>query len=466
MVSLSPLFSDNMILQRYQAIKIWGEATIGHTILVELRDENKEILAYASTITLEKGDWSITLPAQSAGDPYSLQIQSGEEKLSVRNIMIGELWVASGQSNMWWTMAMLPADSLVIQHADYPDIRFLTVPEQQSLTTIESVASTKWQVCTPENVLSFSATAYYFARKIHEELDIPVGIISSAIGGTLIESWIPKEGLKMVWELTPAYNKWDAATELPTHRPKDFPSANYNAMIHPYIRFPVKGFIWYHGEENIFFDDSPELYANKMKALILSWRQAWRNETLPFYMVQLTPYRYTSHVAQGQRRIKTTDILPRFWIAQQRATELSHTGIVCTTDLGEIDNLHPIDKKSVGERLSRWALAKDYEQQITFSGPQLDSTKLKKNKVKLFFKYAKNGLRTKDNKAVDSFQISGEDGVFRTAIATILPTSNCIEVYHSQIAQPKQIRFGWWEEAQPNLVNMDGLPAFPFTVKL
>ncbi|MBT4865734.1 MAG: sialate O-acetylesterase [Planctomycetaceae bacterium] len=415
-VTLPKIFGSNMVLQQGQPIKVWGWADAGESVSVEFDGQTATAVADA------KGNWRIELPAKQAdGKTHTLTV-SGENEIALKNILIGEVWLGSGQSNMAWTVKGANDSAKEIAAAKHPQLRLFLVPRAKSATPAKDITGGAWQECSPNSVPGFSATAYFFARELQQKLGVPVGIIASSWGGTRIEPWTPKNGTNAVL---------------------------YNGMIHPLAPFSLRGVIWYQGESNVLSLAGLK-YHDMKKQLIEDWRAAWKNDSLSFYYVHIAPW--GGRYAAGE--------LPKLWEAQSKSLSLPHTGMAVITDaVDNINDIHPKSKQVVGKRLALWALAKNYEQDIVYSGPLYKSMKVEANKIRIEFSHAA-GLASRDDKALSEFTIAAADGKFVPAKATI--DGNTVLVEAEGIAAPKHVRFGWHKTCDPNLVNKAGLPAAPF----
>lgn len=478
-VKMPSIFSDHMVLQRDKPVPIWGQANPGEEVTVEFANQKKTTLANAA------GRWNLTLdPMPANAEPQLLKIGS----VSIQDVLVGDVWLASGQSNMEWEMQMKPDSKAEIPNATHPNLRIIEVPKTVALTPQDDVPAV-WSPCTPESVASFSAVGYYFGLKLHSELNVPVGIIQSAWGGTRIEPWTSEAGFDDVPELkefaadvqaklpgSAAYRRkqeehlaaveaWSktarsalenkqAVPELPA-QPATFtagagtPTALYNAMMHPLVPFAIRGAIWYQGESN---HNEGFVYTDKKKALLASWRAAFQQPELPFYFVQIAPFQY------GE---EDPEILPQFWQAQRECLCIPHTGMAVISDIGEVPDIHPAHKKEVARRLSLWALAKTYgRSEVDPSGPIYASHAIEGNAIRVKFDNASTGLATRDGKPPTHFEIAGRDGLFQEGTATI--EGDSVIVTSSKVAQPRRVRFAWSKTAIPNLMDKDGLPATAF----
>ncbi|MBI1246679.1 sialate O-acetylesterase [bacterium] len=414
-VTLPKIFGTNMVLQQEQPIHIWGWAAPGEEVSVDLAG------ATASTKADNQGNWHTELPARKADGKSLTLTVSGSNKITMDNILMGEVWLGSGQSNMEWRVSGVNDAQKEIADSSNPELRLFLVQRAKSEEPAKDVVG-QWQVSSPETVPAFSATAYFFARELQKELKVPVGIIASSWGGTRIEPWTPANGKGAVL---------------------------YNAMIHPLAPFSIRGVIWYQGESNVMSNAGLKYYDMK-KQLIDDWREVWGNDEISFYYVHIGPW--SGRYAPGE--------LPKLWEAQTKSLTLPHTGMAVITDA--IDNLadiHPKSKQVVGKRLALWALAKDYGRDITYSGPLYKSMDVEGNKIRLHFAYAK-GLAARDDKPLSEFMIAGADDKYVPAEATI--DGDTVVVHADGISDPKNVRFGWHKTCDPNLVNGAGLPAAPF----
>ncbi len=480
-IKLPSILGSHMVIQQNTVIKIWGWAEAGEKINVRGSWQKSG----ASTMADEKGEWITVINSPSAGGPYEILIE-GKNKIVLQDILAGEVWVASGQSNMAMALRRCENAEAEITAADYPDIRLFHV-ERIHNEKPQDDCTGSWVKCTPQSVGDFSAVAYYFGRKLHKELDLPVGLISSSKGGSPAEAWMSIEGLKnasLLSELEEMWHKWQQEfpeaeetyqkkykiwlTEKKQAEKKDKPEpkeprkpiaynmitkphrrpgALYNAMIVPLLHFKVKGVIWYQGENNV---DRPVQYRKLFPALIESWRADRQQKDMSFYYAQIAPFRYT-----GEE--KAASLLRE---AQTMAMTVPNTGMAVTADIGNIDDIHPKNKKDVGERLALWALAKTYDNdKIVCSGPLYRSMQIENSSIRISFDYAKTGLARKGD-SLTHFRIAGKDQKFYPANAII--EGSAILVSSQKVANPVAVRYGWHIATMPNLYNREGLPAVPF----
>ena len=486
-VTLPRVIGSNMVLQRNMQVPIWGWASAGEevTLTLSAEVEGVEPVSTSTVVADAEGNWQVKLPAMAAGGPYALRVK-GSNTLELTNVLFGEVWVCSGQSNMQWSVRASKDSEAEIAAAMYPKIRLFYIPRVPSGLPQQDVTA-DWHETTPETVENFSAVAYYFGRKLYKNLDVPIGLINTSWGGTRIEPWTPSVGLAAVPALTTIYKEvqgvqanyraqlpekmkeieaWIAETRraletdapltpMPdnTHplRHQGRPTALYNGMVHPIVPYAIRGALWYQGESNL---RDGMLYHEKMKALINGWREVWGQDDFPFYFVQLAPFNY------GGRNANPF-FLPQIWEAQTATLALPNTGMAVTTDIGNLRDIHPRNKQEVGRRLALWALAKTYgRDDVTHSGPLYKSMAVEGNTIRLTFDAIGSGLMSRDDKPLTWFKIAGEDKEFVEAKTTI--DSDTVIVSSETVANPVAVRFGWHQSAEPNFVNKEGLPASPF----
>lgn len=479
-VKLPSILSDNMVIQQDTEVNIWGWAQPGEQIAVKGDWQH----VGKSTVADENGDWAVEIASPAAGGPYEISIK-GNNIIILEDVLVGEVWFASGQSNMDMPLKRCENAESEIENATYPDIRFFYV-EHIYNELPQKNCNGSWVKCTPKSASDFSAAAYYFGRQLHQNLGIPVGLISSSKGGSPAEAWMSTEALKsasLLSELIDMWNDWEeqcpdaeksyqieyqqwlrhkkeankkgitvpSEPKKPTacdmiSKPHRRPGALYNAMVAPLLQFKIKGVIWYQGENNV---DRPNQYRRLFPALIKSWSADWQESNFPFYFVQIAPYR---------KREKPQESL--LMEAQMMALTIPNTGMVVTTDIGNIDDNHPKNKLDVGERLAVWALSKTYEiKNIICSGPLYRVMKIENSSIRISFDYAETGL-TSRGKPLTQFEIAGENQKFYPATAEI--EGSTILVNNHNVIKPVAVRYGWCITTIPNLYNREGLPASPF----
>ncbi len=457
-IQLPALVGSHMVLQQNSDVKIWGKANPGETITFTAGWTDEKHTA----TTAPDSTWSFVIITPNAGGPYFVTIQ-GENTIELTDVYIGEVWLCSGQSNMEKPIGERHGQRPTFNHkkeiknANYPRIKLFKVPKRKSLKELNDIKSS-WQSCTPESVeeLKFSAAGYFFGREIHKKLEVPIGLIDATWGGSRIELWTPADAFGMVDGL----DSLAAAAQIPGKKAEGLaPSIFYNAMVAPLTHYSIKGAIWYQGESNLMDINDGLRYENKQKAMIKGWRSAWKNSEMPFYYVQIAPYRYYT---DRQKRVNSPNELPLLWEAQTRGLQIPNTGMVVTTDLvDDLSDIHPRNKLDVGKRLANLALDKTYQVKgIKSESPVFDNAKFKKNKVILAFKNTYGSLIAKNNTAPTCFTIAGHDRKFVKAKAEI--KGDKVIVYNEQLNNPAAVRFAWDEEAQPNLFNAAGLPVIPF----
>lgn len=442
-VKLPAIIGDNMVLQQGEAVPVWGWDDPGTEVTVTLGEA--KVTAKAD----DKGRWQVQLPAMTAGGPHTMTI-AGSNTVTVGNILIGEVWLCSGQSNMEWPVGNSINAQDEIAAADHPRIRGIKIAHVPADKPREDVASSGWQVCSPQTVSGWTAVGYFFARELQQKLDVPVGLIGSNWGGTRIEPWTPPVGFQQVPALK---NIADNLDNFPVKNADgkinhQSPLALYNGMIAPLVPYGIRGALWYQGESN---NGEGMLYFEKSKALISGWRSLWNKPDLPFYLVQLAPFRYGGDPQN----------LPGIWEAQTATLSIPNTGMAVTVDISALHDIHPRNKQDVGKRLSLWALAHLYgKADLVYSGPLYKSMTVEGNKIRLTFDHVGQGLVSRDDKPLTWFTIAGEDQNFVDARAEI--DGDTVVVSADAVAKPVAVRFGWSQEAEPNLSNKNGLPASPF----
>jgi sialate O-acetylesterase len=457
-VTLPRIINHNMVLQRGQPVPIWGWAAPGERIAVEFQGQKK------SATTDQTGRWEVRLSSLKASSDPAQMVVTGGNRLVLTNILVGEVWLCSGQSNMEKPIGSQSGQKPVLNfeqelaNADFPQIRLFKVEKAMAASPLKDVNSRGWFQCSSNahETLKFSAAAYFMGRKIHLELGVPVGLIESSWGGTRIEPWTPPSGFESVKAL---HGKVELSTsgEKISNRT---PTALYNAMIAPLVPFAFRGALWYQGESNMIDVPDGPIYADKMEALIRGWRKAWGMGNFSFYYVQLAPFTYFSD--RDKPRSDSPERLAEMWETQETALRIPNTGMVVTTDLvDDVKDIHPRNKQDVGDRLARLALAKDYHQRnVVWSGPVFRKVKFDNGRALIAFDHTDGGLMCKDGKPLSWFTIAGADQKFVSANAVI--DGDQVIVTSPEVTTPAAVRFAWHEKAMPNLFNGAGLPARPF----
>lgn len=473
-IKLPALISDNMILQQQASVALWGWAQPGEKIEIKNSWSSKKVSVTAGA----DGKWLTHINTAKAGGPYTITF-TGANTITVNNVLLGEVWLASGQSNMEFFIGKTSNGSYtgvinhdeVMQDAEHPDIRTIDVPNKVA-DEPQYEFKAEWKMCTAKTIDTFSAVAYFFAREINKATGYPVGIINATWGGTPAESWTKKELLesdadlnailvryqKQVADFPQANEKYRAdltAWRADSSKTKGAapvaplgPTSNkspyklYNGMIVPIEPYTLKGVIWYQGENNA---EHAFQYRKLFPTMIANWRSDWKEPNLPFYFVQISPHRSQN---------------PEIRDAQLYVYHhVPNTGMAVTTDNGDSLNIHPRNKELVGKRLALWALHNQYgKKDIITSGPLYKSMKTEGNKIRIYFDFDK-GLQAKDGPLTE-FTIAGDDQQFVPAQAVI--EGNTIVVWSDAVKNPKAVRFAWKNVPHPNLYNEAGLPASPF----
>ena len=439
-VRLPSLISDHMIVQQNKPLRLWGWADASEQVTARFGD------ASATTTTDLDGSWQLALPARAASTtPQALTI-TGTNTIVVKDVLIGEVWLCSGQSNMEWPMTKTAHGTKEIPLADHPQIRLFNVNKHIKKPTPQDDVPGMWQACTPEVVAGFSAVGYHFGKSLHAELGVPIGLIGSNWGGTAIEPWTPKVGLDRVPSLANA-----------TAKNGDI----YNGMIHPLTPWSLRGIIWYQGESNCGKGDTA-IYTARTQALVEGWRTVFEQDDLPFYFVQIAPYTYSQKMKRRNSEL-TPESLPRFWEAQQACTNcIADCDMVVVSDItGDVTDIHPRNKRDVGKRLAHLALAKTYRHNdIVSSGPRYETMQIEGSKVHLHFACDQSALASLDGEPLREFMIAGTDKQFVPATAII--RGSTVVVQAPRVTSPQAVRFAWKETAVGNLGNEAGLPAPAF----
>jgi sialate O-acetylesterase len=441
------IIGSNMVLQRDKPVPVWGYGVAGEQVTVQFKGQHKTALADAS------GKWQLFLdPLPASAQPAGMIVSAKGSTIRLQNILVGEVWLCSGQSNMEYSMrknskfekalrSNAPENEL--EKANNPLIRIFLV--RNDFSKPHPVRHT-WDTAAGAPLRDFSAAGYFFAKELCAKLNIPIGVVSAAIPGSRIEPWMPPAGVvrEDTNRQTPDSTNGDAGKF-------------YTTMISPLAPFALRGFLWYQGESNCFLNDTVQ-YTGKMEVLINSWRRLWANNTLPFYYVQIAPF-YYSRSKDGRPHSEQT--LAEFRRAQAAALALPHTGMIITTDLADnLDDIHPAYKWEIGRRLALLALANDYKKKVEYCGPVFRQLKVTGNTLVLYFDHTGGGLASSDGKPLTWFCLAGIDGRFVAADAVI--KDNTVVLTAPGITSPAAVQFAWNESAQPNLFNKEGLPAAPF----
>jgi len=466
-VKLAGVFGDNMVVQRDKPVPVWGSATPGEQVTVEFAGDSQ------TARTNAEGTWLTRLGPFPAGGPHTMTIAANEtETIAIRNILVGEVWIASGQSNMAWSVRETENGDAEIAAAKYPRIRLATV-RGTAVEPQSDIPPLPWTDCNPTTVPWFSAVAYFFGRDLYAALDVPIGLIDTSEGSSPLRSWISREVQYSNLCFTNVIEEYKTFPQrLKAHRQAiakakaegqpvpshvgfyeaftDAPGILYNARIHPLAPFAMRGFLWYQGENEALFRRG-RVYQDQFPLLIADWRKRWGQEDCPFLYVQLAgcgPARPTpaesewAEVRDGQRR----------------GLEVSKTGMVVTTDICEPE-LHPCRKIEVGKRLALLARAIAYGEDVVCSGPLVETVEFRDGKAYISFTHTGAGLETRGD-TLEGFAIAGMDREFFRAEAAI--DQGRVVVYSQEVPEPQVVRYAWADNPRGNLFNADGFPASCF----
>lgn len=451
------VLSSDMVLQQGREVPVWGTAAPGERIQVSFGGQRMSTRADA------EGNWRVDLQPMTASKiPLTMVIKGRQESILFENVLVGEVWLCSGQSNMEYRMKLIPEFLPPAQGEDLAALE-LEKPANEMIRVFNSPrredSPVSWNVADGESLVNTSVAGYFFAKSIQEQLDVPVGIITSAIGGTRIESWTTGTAYEKSSVFGEMFKDTDGRID------GDRPGNWYKTMIAPLVPYTVKGFLWYQGENNCGKRD--RMYAEKCSVLVDSWREVFEAPEAPFYYVLLAPHIYSDRRHNNKRFAVTAEDLPLFREQQVKAASMvPYSDYVVITDLiDDLTDIHPSYKWEVGARLARLAMAKEYGMPETvWSGPRMNDTEVVADSIIVSFLHVADGLKTNDDKLLNWFEIAAEDGIFHPALAEI-KDENKVVVYHPEIRRPSKVRFGWHETAVPNLVNSEGLPAVPFRVR-
>lgn len=460
-VKLSNVFGNHMVLQQEKPLCVWGTATPGTEVKVCIGRKN------VKTVTEDDGRWRVSFaPLKASAKPVRFVVTGDGGRVELSDVLVGEVWLASGQSNMEYSMANnsnirkpLRGDPDRLLHeyekADNPLIRLLYVRKDLRKDTLPT---TGWQRLNRESLKPFSAAAYFFAKALQDSLNVPVGVISSSWGGTSVETWTPAEQ----YHESPVFADKMDGDKLSTNG--ENVGLRWSKMIEPMVPMALRGMLWYQGESNLISGDT-DIYTEKMRLLVDGWRKAWGDSLLPMYYVQISPLRYSAR--KSDPLAKTWQDLPRFWDAQARCSNvIPNVAMVVTTDIPDnLNDIHPSYKWVVGERLAGLALHDTYGRtDIICRGPEMRSVSVIGDSIVVEFNNVGKGLATRDGKAPDWFYALMSNNRYSPVEAVLVGNRVLIPV--KGMAKNTVLRFGWDEIAQPNLVNSAGLPAVPFSQKV
>lgn len=482
-VSLPAIFGSHMVLQRDQKDKVWGKANPGDALTVTIAGQEK------STKAGDDGTWSVLLDPMPAGGPHTLVVKGPENTVTFDDVLVGEVWICSGQSNMQWNVGQSYDAELAISSATNPNLRLISVPQvgtQEPQWTFNG----SWAPASPENVRDFSAVGYFFGRQLQQTLGVPVGLIDDAWGGSAAEAWVRRDILEQDERFKPLIERWVALEKnlqspetkarheeaLAQHREavakakaegKPAPRAPqnpdgpltgnsrpgniYNGVLKPTIGYGIRGAIWYQGESNAA---RAYQYRNLFPLMIESWRKEWGQGDFPFYWVQLADFRAEKAEPGDSDWAELRE-------AQTMTLSLPNTGEAVIIDLGEDQDIHPRNKRDVANRLARWALAKDYGIDINHQSPTYKSLEKQGDKIILTFDHVGGGLKAFDVPELKGFTIAGSDQKFVHATAKLVGNDK-IEVSAEGVTDPVAVRYAWADNPICNVYSLEGLPLTPF----
>lgn len=472
-VCLPNIFSSHMVLQRNQKNHVWGKADPGEQVTVMIAGQKHETTADA------QGDWRIKLDAMSANSLPQTMTVKGKNTVALNDVLIGEVWMCSGQSNMGWRVSGSNHKDLELASATYPEIRLITAP-RNGATVPQTDFAAQWQICLPETVGDFSATGYFFGRRLYNTLRVPIGLINTAWGGSRIEAFMPRSALEKEGSYTEFLSDWDQRIERDADREyaensakydqwiaagskgymgqpynarvaNHAPGSIYNGLIHPVVGYGMKGVIWCQGESNA---DRAYQYRRLFPLLINTWRDLWAQGDFPFYWVQIADF--GNEVAQP-----TGGPWAELREAQTMTLSVPHTGEAIVIDIGESRFIHPGDKQTVASRLARHALAKDYGYKMASDSPRFQSMEIDGKVATITFDKVATTLYAFDVPEVKGFAIAGADKKFVWAEAKIVG-KNKVEVHSDQVESPVAVRYGFEMNPVVNLTDKIGLPVTPF----
>lgn len=478
-VELPQIFSDHMVLQQEQHNPIWGKATPGENIAISFNNKQYETTANA------QGDWRVKLAPAPAGGPYQIEIQ-GQNSISFNDVLVGEVWLCSGQSNMEWKVKYINHGDIEVLSANFPDIRIASMP-RVGVNEPQFDINTQWQSTTPQTVGDFSSICYFYGRRLHQTLGVPIGLIKNSWGGTPIEAWIPRKELEQSKDYPELLAHWDklaakfdpevyqqqlteyksntkawiAAGKPKNQKPRGprnvvggghRPASIFNGVVNPTVGYGIRGVIWYQGETN---SKRGYQYRSLFPLLIKTWRERWGQGEFPFYWAQLADFK--KEVTTPSKYSQWAELRE----AQTMTLSIPNTGQAVLIDLGEGRNIHPGKKQDVAHRLVRHPLAKIYGYPLTADSPMYRSMATKNSQIIITLDNVTRQLYSYDTHSVQGFYIAGKDQRFVAANAKIIG-KNKIAVYSDDVQNPVAVRYGWEDNPVVNLYDKGGLPVTPF----
>jgi sialate O-acetylesterase len=468
-VKVPAIFGPHMVLQRDQKDRVWGWAEPGEDVTVKISNQSHATKAGAD------GTWHVMLDPLPAGGPHTLSIE-GKNTLKLDDVLVGEVWICSGQSNMQWSVGSARDADLEIATAKYPSIRFITVPNRGT-QELQTDFRGQWQACRPDNVAGLTAVGYFFGRRLHQMLDVPIGLINDSWGGSACEAWIRRDILAADEKYAPMLKRWEklekdfadwkAAADKAKAEGKPAPRAPnnlegqmrgnarpgniYNGVLKPTIGYAIRGVIWYQGESNA---GRAYQYRDLFPLMIKSWRDEWDQGDFSFYWVQLADFLAETPEPKESSWAELRE-------AQTMTLKLPNSGEAVIIDLGEGKDIHPKNKQDVANRLVRWSLARDYGVKIAFQSPTYKEMEKHGNKVVLRFDHVGKGLKPFDVNEPRGFAIAGSDHKFFNAKAKIVSPAT-VEVWSDSVSEPTAVRYAWADNPVCNLYSAEGLPVTPF----
>jgi len=472
-VKMPAVFTDHLVLQRDQKNRVWGWADHGEKVTVTVAGKKQEAFAGPDK------KWIVTLDPLPAGGPLTITVE-GKNKVEIQDVLVGEVWICSGQSNMQWAVNQANDPDLEKLSANYPHIRLISVPQVGTQEPQDDFRGA-WSVCSPETIGDFSAVGYFFGRQLHQTLGVPIGLIDDAWGGSACEAWINRETLAADPQYKPLLDRWEnieknyennvaafnervakakaegKAPPPPNQHPDAQMKGNarpgniYNGVLKPTIGYGIRGVIWYQGESNA---SRAYQYRNLFPLMIKSWRDEWKQGDFSFYYVQLADF-----------MAEKSEPADSAWAELREAqtmtmSALPKTGQAVIIDIGEGKDIHPKNKQDVAKRLARWALANDYGVNVPYRSPEYASMEKKDGKIVLKFNHTGGGFRLFDVNEPRGFAIAGDDQKFVNAQAKVV--GETVEVWSDQVKDPVAVRYAWADNPVCNVYSVNGLPLTPF----